>query len=141
MLSRSAKASYGFDGLRRAETKSKRLPQSALRHSHKANSTLLFIEFRETAEFSFCAKRGKENPSLREGKSKLFPSANRAFSKGCAGPSRHFAISSLSGVSGEIRAYRECAIGARAPGSQSGGRRRSAFSLTIGLAIEATMAE
>src|SRR5208282_638812 len=40
--------------------------------------------------------RGKENPSLREGKSKpgeakskLFPSANRAFSKGCADPSRH----------------------------------------------------
>src|SRR5271165_3898339 len=135
MLSRSAKASYGFDGLRRAETKSKRLPQSALRHSHKANSTLLFIEFRETAEFSFCAKRGKENPSLREGKSKLFPSANRAFSKGCAGPSRHFAISSLSGVSGEYEHIENVQL------AHVAARRRSAISLTIGLAIEATMAE
>jgi hypothetical protein len=42
------------------------------------------------------AAGGKKNPSLKEGKSKpgeekskLFPSANRAFSKGCAGPSRH----------------------------------------------------
>jgi len=38
---------------------------------------LLFIEFRGAAELSFCAKRGRkiqglrrENPSLREGKSK-----------------------------------------------------------------------
>ena len=32
--------------------------------------TLLFIEFRGAAEFSCYAKRGKENPSLKEGKSK-----------------------------------------------------------------------
>src|SRR5208282_6056258 len=32
--------------------------------------TLLLMEFSGAAEFSFDAKRGKENPSLKEGKSK-----------------------------------------------------------------------
>ena len=90
---------------------------------------------------------GKENPSLGEGKSKpgegkskLFPSANRAFSKGCAGPSRHFAILPLFlfrpslAKSHGLRSYRRRAIGAR------GGSTVSVL-VTIGLAIEATMAE
>jgi len=45
----------------------------------KVEFRLLFMEFRGAAQFSFCAKRGKENPSqgrenpsLREGKSKPF---------------------------------------------------------------------
>ena len=44
-------------------------------------------------------------------------------------------------ASGEIRSYRGCAIDARAPGSHSGGRRRSPFSSSSDWRIEAAMAE
>src|SRR5208282_503227 len=73
----------------------RRLSGQARGRSRNSNSTVLFIQFRGAAEFSVCAKRGKENPSLGEGKSKpgeekskVCPSANRAFSKSCASPPR-----------------------------------------------------
>src|SRR5208282_3029180 len=96
---------------------------------------------------------GKQNPSLGEGeskpgeaKSKLLHFRESSISKELRRPLGHSAILSFSAVSGEIRScglrsYRGCAIVARAPGSQSGGRRRPAFSMQSDWRIEATMAE
>ena len=69
--------------------------------------------------------------------SKLFPSANRAFSKGCAGPSRHFFW--FSAVSGEIRSYGLRSYRGRTIGARGWSTAVSVL-VAIGL-IEATMAE
>ncbi len=97
-----ASATEPIDGARRRQSAT-----WSLRHSHKSNSRYCSLSSAGPLKFSFCAKRGKENPSLREGKSKpwgreiqalgkenpsqgkqnpsSFLSANRAFPKGCAG--------------------------------------------------------
>ncbi len=115
----------------------RRNPEAAARGptaTAQVEFTLLFIEFRGAAEFSFCAKRGKENPSLKEGKSKLCPSVNRAFSKGCAGPEAIFSFSASSGENKIIwikTIYRMCNCCSTAV----------SVLVTIGLAVETTMAE
>ena len=72
----------------------------------KSNSRYLFKEFREAVEFSCCVKRGrkiqakgrkikergKQNPSLSEEKSKLFPSANSSLFKELRRPLAFFGL-------------------------------------------------
>src|SRR5271165_502992 len=95
----------------------------------------LFIELRGAAEFSFCAKRGKENPSLGEGKSKpggrkiqatgrkiqALPSRESSLLKGLCQPRGHSFFFGGHGdiTSRELRSY-GCAIGARAPDRSPG---------------------
>src|SRR5271165_318291 len=91
--------------------------------------TLLFIEFHGADESSFCAKRGrkiqaggrkiqafrKENPSQGKENPSSFHPRIAPFQRVAPAPQ------AISAVSAEVRSYRGCAIGARAPGSQSGG--------------------